>query len=293
MMPTAFAPAHVSGLFAVHDEAPDPIAKGSRGAGWCLDLGATATVAPGTSGVAIRIDGRPAVANVTRLALHKLAPEAALDVDIHLDLPVGQGFGMSAAGTLAATLAASNLLGLDPDRALEAAHAAEVESGTGLGDAVGSWQGGAEVRVRPGVPPAGHVLRVDPPTDTVFLHVVAGDPIPTPGVVRDPAWAQATRLLGDAAVDRIVAAGRSRAWAAILEESARFSLDLGLMPEAVRALGRRLPPGILWGQAMLGSTLWATGPAPALEEAERILRSAGPVLRAGVDAGGARLVKGR
>jgi hypothetical protein len=65
------------------------------------------------------------------------------------------------------------------------------------------------------------------------------------------------------------------------------------MPEAVRALGRRLPPGILWGQAMLGSTLWATGPAPALEEAERILRSAGPVLRAGVDAGGARLVKGR
>lgn len=291
MMATAFAPAHVSGLFAVHDEAPDPLAKGSRGAGWCLDLGATATVAQGKSGVAIRIEGRTTVANVTRLALHKLAPEAALDVDLHLDLPVGQGFGMSAAGTLAATLAASNLLGLDPDFALAAAHAAEVESGTGLGDAVGSWQGGAEVRMRPGVPPAGHILRVDPPTDTVFLHAVAGNPIPTPGVVRDPAWAKATRLLGDAAVDRIVAVGRPRAWPAILEESARFSQELGLMPDAVRALGQRLPPGVVWGQAMLGSTLWATGPATALVEAERILRSAGHVFRARIDAGGARLVK--
>jgi pantoate kinase len=289
-MATAFAPAHVSGVFAVHDEADDPLRKGSRGAGWSLERGATATVERAASS-RIRIDGSDTPAPVTRMALDRLCPRVPLSVGLRLDLPVGQGFGMSAAGTLAACLAASSLLGLDPERALEATHAAEVASGTGLGDAVGSWFGSGEVRMRPGCPPHGWALRVEPPPGTEFAFCVAGPGIPTSSIIRDAAWKERTRDLGDAAVDRILGAGRGQAWDAILAESARFTRELGLLPDDLRRAGESLPKGLTWGQCMLGTSLWATGSAEALDGATKRLAKTGAVLRIAVDPNGARIVR--
>jgi pantoate kinase len=286
----AFAPAHVTGLFAVHDKDPDPLKKGSRGAGWSLDQGATATVARGDR-LAVRVGGQAEAAPVTRLALERLAPGEPLDVDVRLDLPVGQGFGMSAAGTLAACLAAADLLGLEPEHALEAAHTAEVLSGTGLGDAVGSWFGSGEVRMKPGCPPHGWALRIEPPDGTRFLFLVLGRGISTPSIVRDAAWKRKTRELGDPAVDRILAAGREKAWPRILLESGSFSDALGLMPAEMRRLGATLPDGCAWGQSMLGTTLWVTGDEATLDASRRVLSKAGLLIEAGVDANGARLVR--
>ncbi len=289
-MSRAFAPAHVSGVFAVHDEDPDPLKKGSRGAGWSLDDGATAQVVAGDS-LRIRIDGEVAQAPVTRAALQRMAPGRGLHVDLRLGLPVGQGFGMSAAGTLAACLAATDVLGLEPELALEAAHAAEVESGTGLGDAVGSWFGSGEVRMKPGCPPHGWALRIDPPPGTRFLFCVLGRGIPTPSIIRDTAWKRKTRDLGDPAVDRILAAKREGAWDRILLESHSFGEALGLMPPEMRRLGGLLPETCVWGQSMLGNTMWVTGPEADLEVAHRVLVKSGLLLDAGVDSNGARLVR--
>jgi pantoate kinase len=288
----AFAPAHVSGLFAVHDDDPDPLKRGSRGAGWSLDDGAVAQVAKDPEGaVRISIDGQPAEAPVTRAALARLAPGQGLAVDLRLHLPIGQGFGMSAAGTLAACLAAADELGLDPELALEAAHVAEVESGTGLGDAIGSWFGSGEVRMKPGCPPHGWALRIEPPAGTRFLFCVLGKAIPTPAIIRDAAWKRKTRELADPAVDRILAAKRDGAWDRILLESATFGQALGLMPAEMRRLGGLLPEGCRWGQSMLGNTMWVTGPEAGLETARRVLVKGGLLLEAGVDGNGARLVR--
>lgn len=289
-MSRAFAPAHVSGLFAVHDADPDPLKKGSRGAGWSLDDGAVAQVARGDS-LRIRVNGEATAAPVTRAALERLAPGQGLAVDVRLGLPVGQGFGMSAAGTLAACLAACDELGLDPERALEAAHAAEVASGTGLGDAIGSWFGSGEVRMKPGCPPHGWALRIDPPAGTRFLFCALGHGIPTPSIIRDTAWKRKTCELGDPAVDRILAAKREAAWERILLESSSFGQALGLMPEAMRRLGASLPESCRWGQSMLGNTMWVTGSDADLEVARRLLVKGGLLLEAGVDANGARLVR--
>ncbi|MGB0653737.1 MAG: pantoate kinase [Thermoplasmatota archaeon] len=285
----AFAPGHVSGIFAVHDEAEDPLAKGSRGVGWSLDRGATATVRAADT-TTIALDGLPSEAPVTRTALARLTAEP-LHVDISLDLPGGQGFGTSAAGTLAACLAATRLLDLEPEQALEAAHIAEVTHGTGLGDAIGSWNGSGELRIKPGCPPRGWAMRIEPPAGTRFLYCILGDALPTPSIIRDPAWKARTKAEGDAAVDRILAAGRDAAWPLLLEESAAFGHRLGLMPPALAELGAALPEGITWGQSMLGSTLWATGPADALDDARPLLAAAGTVVEAGIDASGARLVR--
>ena len=289
-MSRAFAPAHVSGLFAVHDEDPDPLKKGSRGAGWSLDDGAVAQVVRGDS-LRIRVNGEMADAPVTRAALGRLAPGQGLAVDLRLALPVGQGFGMSAAGTLAACLAAADELGLDPELALEAAHVAEVESGTGLGDAIGAWFGSGEVRMKPGCPPHGWALRIEPPPGTRFLFCVLGHGIPTPGIIRDAAWKRKTRELADPAVDRILAAKRDGAWDRILLESSTFGQALGLMPAEMRRLGGLLPDGCRWGQSMLGNTMWVTGTEADLEASRRLLVKAGLLLEAGVDGNGARLVR--
>jgi pantoate kinase len=286
----AFAPAHVSGLFAVHDEPEDPLQKGSRGAGWSLARGARAS-AETAAATLVRVQGQAVPAPVTRDALRRLLPTRHFHVDLRLDLPVGQGFGMSAAGTLAACLAAAAVADIDPEEALQATHAAEVTAGTGLGDAVGSWFGGGELRIRPGCPPHGWAMRVDPPEGTEFVFCVAGAGIPTPAIIRDEAWKRRTRELGDPAVDRILAAGRGASWARILEESSAFTHSLGLLPEALRQAGAGLPEGVAWGQSMLGTALWATGPAPLLDEAARRLAKAGTVLRVPVDPNGARLVR--
>lgn len=292
-MSRAFAPAHVSGLFAVHDNDPEPLKRGSRGAGWSLDLGATAEVRLLDAGEATRIraNGQPAEAPVTRRALELLAPGRPVEVSLKLDLPTGQGFGMSAAGTLAACLAAAHELGIDAERALEATHLAEVESGTGLGDAVGSWFGCGEIRTTPGCPPFGWALRVEPPEGTRFLFCVMGRDIPTPSIIRDTAWKRKTRELGDAAVDRILAAKREGAWEAILWESHAFSDALGLMPQAMRAAAAALPEGCRWGQSMLGNTMWVTGTPADLDVARRVLVKSGLLLEAGVDLNGARMVR--
>lgn len=290
MTSRAFAPAHVSGVFAVHDEDADPLKRGSRGVGWSLEKGARAAVTRARA-TRVVVNGKEATAPVTRKALEMLAPGVGFEVDLALELPMGQGFGMSAAGTLAACLAACAEAGVDPERALEAAHRAEVTSGTGLGDAIGSWFGAGEIRIRPGCPPHGWALRVEPPADAEFLFCVVGDPIPTPSIIRDEKWKLRTRQLGDAAVDRVIAAKREAAWTAILGESAAFGKELGLMPDAMEQLGERLPPDVTWGQSMLGSTLWATGTTARLDEAEAVLRRAGTVLRCGVDRNGARLVR--
>jgi pantoate kinase len=280
----------VSGLFAVHDEADDLLQKGSRGAGWSLARGARASADTGAA-TQVRVQGQNVPAPVTRDALRRLLPGRPLHVDIRLDLPVGQGFGMSAAGTLAACLAATALADVDPEEALRATHAAEVAAGTGLGDAVGAWFGSGELRIRPGCPPHGWAMRVEPPEGTEFLFCVAGPGIATPTILRDAAWRQRTRELGDAAVDRILAAGRGEAWARILAESSAFTQGLGLLSEALRQAGAVLPEGVAWGQCMLGTSLWATGPTAALAEAETLLAKAGRVLRLPVDPNGARLVR--
>ncbi|HUR62772.1 MAG TPA: hypothetical protein VM286_10490 [Candidatus Thermoplasmatota archaeon] len=286
----AFAPGHVSGLFAVHDEAEDPLQRGSRGAGWSLARGATAT-ATAAAATQVRIGGQASSAPVTRDALRRMVPGRHFHVDLRLDLPVGQGFGMSAAGTLAACLAVAAVADIDPEDALQATHAAEVSAGTGLGDAVGSWFGSGELRIRAGCPPHGWAMRVDPPEGTEFLFCVAGPGIATPTIVRDETWKRRTRELGDAAVDRIVAAGRGLAWERILAESAAFTQGLGLLSEPLQRAADALPGGVVWGQCMLGTSLWVTGPSDLLAQAAAALAAHGSVLRIPVDANGARLVR--
>lgn len=289
-MSIAFAPGHVTGFFAVHDGFRDLSHRGSRGGGWSLQRGAFASVDEADV-ASIHIDADAAEAPVTADALRRLAPDATLAVRLHHDLPIGQGFGMSAAGSLAACLAAANVLDLEPEAALLAAHEAEVAASTGLGDAVGSWFGGGELRMKPGCPPHGWAMQVHAPEGSQFLFCTLGEPIDTGRIIRDPDWKERTRRFGDAAVDRVLEAGRDKAWEELLHESASFTQALGLQSTAMVSLGKDLPEDVHWGQCMLGGTMWVQGAAGDLDRAEALLEGHGNIFRCKVDPNGARLVR--
>ncbi|MGB7124093.1 MAG: pantothenate kinase, partial [Thermoplasmata archaeon] len=130
---SAFAPAHVTGVFRPSPRTRDPRARGSIGAGVVLELGvrATAEFRAGptrrlqlTSDVPIPL---PISENVAR----RLAPPDAGTLRVRLDheLPIGQGFGMSAAGATATALAVGTISGRSRADALRVAHLADLFGG--------------------------------------------------------------------------------------------------------------------------------------------------------------------
>jgi len=188
MKATAFAPGHISGFFEPVYINQDLTKTGSRGAGINVSLGAKAEVFAERSvrqDFEIFINNKKFDAPVTRLALSYLVGDKPLYVIVKtkLDLPVGQGFGMSAAGALSASFALAKIVGLSDVEALKASHCAEVQLRTGLGDAFASYFGGVEVRRAAGLPPWGMIEHIPGKCDLVLC--VIGKKIDTKKVLTD------------------------------------------------------------------------------------------------------------
>ncbi len=97
-------------------------------------------------------------------------------------LPIGAGFGLSAAALVATAVAVNRLqgLGLTIQECYAFAHSAEVRSGTGLGDVAACQEGGRDCRTGPGV--NAHIRRWHDMPGTIAA--VSFGPLPTPGVLR-------------------------------------------------------------------------------------------------------------
>lgn len=202
-MISAYCPGHITCAFVPEREAPEPLAVGSRGIGIRIAAGARVGMAevPGDS-VKVIIDGRPSEAPVTRRVLGALLPGRGLEVEVSNDLPVGQGFGMSAAGAVAAALCAAEIAGLDERAAWETAHLAEIGGGGGLGDVSGLYgRFDVPVRTRAGLPPAGEVVDSGISFDTLSVAVIGG-PIDTGTMLADADAGLAIRRAGDAVLSR-------------------------------------------------------------------------------------------
>jgi pantoate kinase len=157
-----FAPGHVSAFFEPVYFQQDMDRSGSCGAGINISLGAISQVAiqPALHQiVTVHINGKPSSAPVTKSALNFLIGTSPLSITVNtvVDLPVSQGFGMSAAGALSTTLALADLLNLPRENAIKAAHYAEVQLHTGLGDVIASSFGGIEIRRKAGQIGRAHV----------------------------------------------------------------------------------------------------------------------------------------
>lgn len=197
MRVAAYCPGHITGFFlpCIHE---DPLRTGSRGAGMCIDRGVTVTleVKPGEGSMEFIIDGEQRDAPVMGDALGNLMGGGSYDitVDASLGLPISSGFGMSAAGALAAAFAMAEALGRTTGEAFAAAHRAELSNGTGLGDVAALSRGGMTFRRREGLPPYG---RIDRLTDTLdIVAAVVGPVIRTSDVLGDPPRGRTIESIG-------------------------------------------------------------------------------------------------
>jgi pantoate kinase len=257
---SAFAPAHVTGIFLPDLEARDPRGRGSRGAGLVLDVGAAAEVEwdPGGDRAVRAADSHGRPIPITEEAVTHLVGPAPGSVRIRVthDLPVGQGFGMSAAGTLAASLALGAALGRPRRRSIEVAHLAELLGGGGLGGVPAILGGGIEVRTAPGVPPWGRIVH-RPFTRPVVVGTVGG-PMPSPGLLRDPRFLERIRR---AASEDLADLGSGPAPDDLLAASERFTDRLRLAPRPLaRTIDRLRERGARAAQAMFGRSFFAVPP---------------------------------
>ncbi len=182
----AFCPGHISGYFK--KIVGDTIATtGSVGAGIVINEGVTATVEPADS-ISICIRRRTQQGTVYEVSSGSPLLEHVMEnlnvtasVVTECILPIGAGFGLSAAALLATLTALNHLydLGMNAEEIAQWAHAAEVTHRTGLGDVAACQGGGRVIRSGPGI----HGLierRYDMPEP---LYTVSFGPIHTPTVL--------------------------------------------------------------------------------------------------------------
>ena len=170
------------------------------------------------------------------------------------DLPVSQGFGMSAAGAIAAGLCIAETVGKTRSDAFMAAHSAEVMGGGGLGD-VSAIVAGSDIPVRtvPGIPPFGRVENADFRIPKLTLAVI-GDEMRTESVLGDQESMKRIRDAAMTAMDVFIA---DPTYECLFSVSNRFSSESGLESPAVRRGIQRLNDiGRNAGMCMLGNSLF-------------------------------------
>ncbi|MDD1709755.1 MAG: GHMP kinase [Methanoregulaceae archaeon] len=186
---TAYCPGHISGYFR-------PVTgsgyrtTGSIGAGIVIEEGVTVCASPSdiTSIAARRLfeDGN------VREFLHDAPPlsyvAGRLGVAVHIEtecyLPIGAGFGLSAAALMASVSAINALfnLGMTRDACAGLAHEAEIVHRTGLGDVAACQGGGRDFRTGPGI--GADIRRFHDLHEP--LYAINFGPLPSPLILGSP-----------------------------------------------------------------------------------------------------------
>ncbi len=263
-MTRAFAPGHVTAVFSAVPD-PDPLEAGSRGVGFTVEDGVTVDVEPAKHTV-VWSDGRRVDVEPVERVLSLMEVDAR--VELECDVPVGCGFGASGAATLATALAANVefTLGLEREQAVAAAHVAEVESGTGLGDVVPQSIGGVVTRVEPGAPELGLFGAVEHDSPLVEYTTFGG--LDTQEVLGDDDRMALVNQAGESALDGFL---KNPGFDRMVDVSWEFALESGLPTErVVDTVGEARQQGGKASMAMLGETAFAVDVDGVLDRETRV-----------------------
>lgn len=171
MKGVAFSPAHITGFFKAEiGKDVKPEMQGSIGAGFSIQAGVTTTVKVEDSefpDFRISISGyKPDNTQVSEFVISEFLKHVNgkyfVFVNHDIRVPVGYGFGCSAAVALSLAYALNKAfnLGFSKEYLGQIAHKAEVVCQTGLGDVLASYHGGFEIRLREGAPGIGQIKKI-------------------------------------------------------------------------------------------------------------------------------------
>lgn len=247
--------AHITLLFTIDDSIEDPVGQGSRGAGICLKDGVEA-IAKGEKGsgeMIVRYKNGEYDSRMYQDVLSELVEEIPeigdldWELDIIMSLPTSQGFGMSASGAVASSMAIQRAIGIPHEecvrRAFLVAHIVERKRSSGLGDTTALSSGGVERRIAAGSPFSGSLLDHGPGVSQGWFIEI---PIliswkektgrHTSSYIDSEDWRDKICQAGELAMERI---GQGEwdelRWQELIEESLRFSSESGLEMDASRS----------------------------------------------------------
>ena len=258
MKPTpviAFCPGHISGYFR-RIEGASSASTGSISAGIVISTGVTVSVFPAvTTSICIRqkeVTGRWREVARTSTPLEYILERLGLTaaVKTESELPIGAGFGLSAAALLATLTALNRLfnLGLTPHGVAELAHETEVIHRTGLGDVAACQGGGRVLRKGPGID--GEIERIFDLTEP--LYAVSFGPIATPTILGSQERLEQISSAFPTALPRDPGE--------FFRISLQFARSSGLVtPEVQQVLVRCAKENIPASMTMLGNGVFACG----------------------------------
>jgi pantoate kinase len=287
---TAFAPAHITGFFEICDTSENVLRKGSRGAGLCLDLGVTTKVSISKGKKKeIFLNKKRSRADVTRTVAHVLAPDFRVQVKSTLDLPIGQGLGMSGAGALSTAIAIADALELPRKEAVYVAHEAEIISRTGLGDVGPQSLGGMTIRLKPGPPPRYGKIRSIPVDDEVEIVVgIVGRPIKTKKVITDSRY---RKRINRAGKDCVAKLSKRPTLERLFTLSRKFAEGTGLVTRKMARALKAVDRFGMGSMSMIGNSIFAYHEDGDTAKIVRVLkRHVRKVFICHIDNQGARIV---
>ncbi|EKQ50631.1 MAG: putative kinase, sugar kinase superfamily [Methanobacterium sp. Maddingley MBC34] len=285
MQSLVFAPSHITGFFEIIDH-PNPLIKGSRGAGVVLDQGVLTTVdvCEGNGEIIIKTNGKtndqnsPLESSVTYKSLNLLKNqfsedikwnELEISIDHQINVPIESGFGASAGFALGTSIGLSKLLKLPLtfNQAAAIAHNAEVDLKTGLGDVMGSVVGGFPIRIEPGAPGYGKADKLldgqnDSNNDEEGLFVISKSlgTIETASILTDPDMARKLSSIARELLHKLLLKPQVTHF---MDLSLEFAQKTGLIdPEVMEIVDVLKDETLGASMAMLGKTAFAISDTP-------------------------------
>lgn len=252
MSSSVFVPGHITGFFTIEDH-DISLKKGSCGAGFLLSQGVRTTVSDSNE---LEIDVNQGDSTVIDEVLKILDVDSDFKITQDIQLPIGAGFGTSAASALSLALALNEYLDLGYSTELcgQIAHMAEVNLGAGLGDVIAQTGQGLVLRVEPGAPGIGKIRSFE--HDVCIAWKTFGG-IETSSIIRNPHHQQ---TISDAGLKYLEYFEEKPSMKNFLDFSNRFSSETKLMSDEVKNLvdyfnSRSDILGT--SMAMLGNTVFA------------------------------------
>ena len=181
MSNSVFVPGHVTGFFNIENHEIS-LKNGSCGAGFLVSEGVRTTISPANR---LIIDVNKGDETVIDEVLNILEVDTDFKITQDISLPIGAGFGTSAASAFSLTLAINEFLDLGYSKELcgQIAHMAEINLGSGLGDVIAQCGRGLVLRTSPGAPGIGEIESFE---HDVFIAYKTFGQIETSEIIGDP-----------------------------------------------------------------------------------------------------------
>ena len=191
MSNTVFVPGHVTGFFNIENHEIS-LKNGSCGAGFLLSEGVRTTISDADR---LTIDVNKGDDTVIDEVLSIMEIDTNFKITQDISLPIGAGFGTSAASALSLALAINEFLDLGYSQELcgQIAHMAEINLASGLGDVIAQTGKGLVLRTQPGAPGIGEIESFE--YDVFIAYKTFGE-IKTADIIRDPNHRQAISSSG-------------------------------------------------------------------------------------------------